>query len=312
MRILICGLGSIGQRHLDNLINLGYKDILIVSARKFIPVKFKKIQIFKTIDEALKMKIDLAIVCNPTHLHEITAIKLIKKNINIFLEKPVGYNRKKLVTLKNIIKKYPNNINMVGYMMRFHPAMKIIKNILKKKSLGQIFHFNFMWGEYLPYWHKNENYKKSYAANKSMGGGAALTLSHDLDLAKYLFGEVKQVNIIKSKINSLKINAESAVDILVEFRGNIIGNIHLDYLQKKPTRKLNIYGTDGVLEFDYYKNELSINKLKSLKIKKFKKFKRNDLFVEEIKYFISAIKNKKRIQPNIVSSFEMLKTFKLV
>ena len=84
---------------------------------------------------------------------------------------------------------------MVGYMMRFHPAIKKIKEILKSKYLGKIFHFSFLWGEYFPNWHKNENYKKSYAANKKMGGGAALTLSHDLDLSKFFFGEIKKVKL---------------------------------------------------------------------------------------------------------------------
>ena len=48
-------------------------------------------------------------------------------------------------------------------------------------------------GEYLPNWNKytKKNYKKNYAANNSMGGGVALTLSHDLDLSRFLFGEIK-------------------------------------------------------------------------------------------------------------------------
>ena len=69
--------------------------------------------------------------------------------------------------------------------MRFHPAVSKIKEILRKKEIGEIFHFSSYWGEYLPNWHKNENFRESYAANRSMGGGPSLTLSHDLDLMCY-------------------------------------------------------------------------------------------------------------------------------
>ena len=33
---------------------------------------------------------------------------------------------------------------------------------------------------------------KSYAANKNLGGGVSLTLSHEIDLMIYLFGKIKR------------------------------------------------------------------------------------------------------------------------
>ena len=60
------------------------------------------------------------------------------------------------------------------------------------------FYFRSEWGEFLPNWHPKENYKKSYAANKKMGGDISLTLSHDLDLAKF-FWQDPESNKVKSK-----------------------------------------------------------------------------------------------------------------
>ena len=87
MKILICGLGSIGLRHLNNLVKLGYKDIIIFSSRKPGSNKIRNFQFFKTLKSALNEKPNLALICNSTHLHEKTAINCIKNNVNVFFRK---------------------------------------------------------------------------------------------------------------------------------------------------------------------------------------------------------------------------------
>ena len=93
-----------------------------------------------------------------------------------------------------------------------------------------------------------------------MGGGVSLTLSHDLDLACHLFGKIEKIEFFKNKVNTLKIDAESAADFFVVFKKNISGLIHLDYLQKKSDRTITIIGTEGKIKFDYYKNKIEIIK----------------------------------------------------
>ncbi|MEI2709772.1 MAG: hypothetical protein V9E96_12270 [Chitinophagaceae bacterium] len=48
------------------------------------------------------------------------------------------------------------------------------------------------WGEYLPAWHPWEDYRTSYAAQKENGGGAALTLSHDIDVVNWIANSAVQ------------------------------------------------------------------------------------------------------------------------
>ena len=312
MKILICGIGSIGSRHAKNLIKLGYSDILLNTSRKILDPQLKKLKIYKSLKKALLEKPNLALICNETYLHEDSAIECLKNNVNIFIEKPIGFNKRKLKILYNLINKKKKINNMVGYMMRFHPAISRIKKLLKKKEIGEIFHFSTYWGEYLPNWHKNENYKNSYAAIKTKGGGVSLTLSHDLDLACHLFGKIKKIELFKNKINTLKIKAESAVDFFVVFKKNISGLIHLDYLQKKPDRTITIIGTEGKIKFDYYKNKLEVIKKNKSKFIYFKNFKRNELFINEIKYVIKRVKNKNKMEPNIINSIKLLKNFKLI
>jgi predicted dehydrogenase len=310
LKILICGAGSVGVRHAKNLIALK-NEIAFYTKRKKIFLNNKTIKSFSKIKLAYqKFKPEVVFITNETSKHINTALYAVKKNSAIFIEKPLTNKKNNIKKLINIIKK-KKIINMVGYMMRFHPAIITIKKMIIEKKLGRIFHFYSEWGEYLPDWHKNENYKKSYAANKSLGGGAALTLSHDLDLASYLFGEIKNTTI--SKINGgLGIKAETSANIFMEFKNKISGLIHVDYLQKTRSRYLKIVGTKKIIEFFYDKNCIKIYDYKKNLYKKFKKFKRNDMFIHQAKYFLKKYKNKLQCSPNIIYSYKLLKNSSLI
>ena len=310
LKILICGAGSAGIRHAKNLISLKH-EIAFYTKRKKISLNNKIIKSFSKIKIAFQtFKPEIVFVTNETSKHINIALYAVKKSRAIFIEKPLTNRKNNIKKLVSIIKK-KKIINMVGYMMRFHPAIKTIKKMVIKKKLGRIFHFYSEWGEYLPDWHKNENYKKSYAANKNLGGGAALTLSHDLDLAFYLFGEIKNTTISKTNVG-LGINAETSANIFIEFKNNISGLIHLDYLQKTRSRYLKIVGTRKIVEFFYDKNCIKIYDYKKNVYKKFKKFKRNDMFLNQTKYFLKKYKNKKECSPNIINSYKLLKSSSLI
>ena len=51
--------------------------------------------------------------------------------------------------------------------MRFHPLILKLKNMIDNKKIKNIFYVNSVWGEYLPNWHRYENYETSYASQKN-------------------------------------------------------------------------------------------------------------------------------------------------
>jgi predicted dehydrogenase len=310
MKFLVDGFGSIGQRHVSNLIKLGYRDIIIISRKKKINKKFSKIKVFKNLSEGLKLNPNIALICNPTSLHDKSMIACAKANCHLFVEKPVSSNTRNEKKIENLIKK-KKLTNMVGYMMRFHPAINKIEQLLKKNIIGKIFNIQSMWGEYLPNWHPKENYKKSYASQKKLGGGVSLTLSHDLDLLKKLFGIPQKIYKLDSNDSNLKLKVDTYSNFLVEFKKNIFASIHLNYLMQKPQRYIRIIGENGEINFNYYKNIVSLIKNKSQKTYEFKNFERNELFLKEINYFIKCVKNNLNAEPSIKCSFNLIREFKI-
>ena len=310
LKILIVGYGSIGKRHTDNLLNIGKLEIIVYSKNKesFKLVK-KGVKICTSFKDALKEKPDISIICNETSFHVDTAIKLAKINSHLFIEKPLSHSLVNLTKLLKIVKR-KKLITMVGCNMRFHDGIKSIKKLLDKNELGQIFSVTAENGSYMPDWHPGEDYRISYASNKKMGGGVVLTQIHEIDYLFWFFGKVSDVLSVSDKLSDLKLDVEDFSSSILKFKNNIIAEIHLDYYQKPSVRKCKIIGRKGKIIWNYENNHLQIfkNSTKKLSTKLIdKKFDRNKMYVEELKYFLNCVNNKKTCMNSIIEAYEVQK-----
>lgn len=195
MKFLICGLGSIGSRHLQNITELGYSDIILLRTGKSnIPSldKYSKYQTFYNIEEALAQNPDICVISNPTSLHVKTAIIAANSGCHLFIEKPLTHSLKGLNELESVIKR-KKLISLVAYQFRYHPHIKLLKKLITDTTkYGIPIYATAEWSEYLPDWHPWEDYKKSYASNSDLGGGVLLTQIHPLNYLNFLFGDIKK------------------------------------------------------------------------------------------------------------------------
>ena len=309
MKILICGLGSIGIRHANNLLSINEKNLIFYRERN-LPLqdkKLQKIKSFNSLSKSLSENPNIAFICNTTSKHIDTSIECAKKGCHLFIEKPLSNNLKKVRSLLSIVKRKKLKV-MIGYNMRFHPLMIKIKKLLENNKLGNIYNAQSEWSEYLPDWHPWENYKGTYAAKKKMGGGCTLTLSHELDTLYWLFGKVKKVHNFK-QYKHLKIDVDTTSDFLIEFKNKIVAYSHIDFLGKPHNRGLIISGHKKKVYFDYYKNQMKITdrsgKFKLVKVI----FEKNDMYLSEIKYFLNCIKKNIKPKPGIEDSQYIFKNF---
>lgn len=310
--IIVFGAGSIGERHIKNLWNLGFREISVFRQRKlpFRDLDGINIRVITTWDE-LECNVPFAaIICSPTSQHLLQTLKCAELGIHCLIEKPLSHNLQNFSLLSDTVKK--NNVFVyVGYMMRFHPLIIKIKEIINSKQYGNLLSLNSKWGEYLPDWHPWENYKDSYASKKELGGGVALTLSHDIDIANFLVCSkvVKYAKINNYKSN-LEIDVESGADILVRYEDKTTANIHLNFHEKNKERFLKLIFDNASINFNYYDSELIItnhNKKDEVFIEN--DFDRNNLFIDQSKYFLSKINDftKKESVKNIEDSKLIIK-----
>lgn len=289
-RHLIIGGGSIGKRHLRNLYFLGEHELYCL--RRNPDPQFEKEFHCKVItkkEEAFLIKPDVVFVCNPTSLHSEALALAYETGAKVFMEKPLTHDKE---SLENI-KKLPiyNKVFFIGFMLRYHPLVKIIKEKLEEEVIGKVFSTRFSFGSYLPFWHPWEDHRTGYAGRKDLGGGVINTISHELDLMLYFFGEPSAVVAAKMNIGHLDIDVEELSEAIFKYQWGF-ATLHLDYLQKDYDRQIIILGTEGKITWNWNEHKIIIEKHKSDKQIIEKKLDDvNQLYVDELKDFLELIRS---------------------
>jgi len=261
MKILFLGLGSIGCRHLRILKELVQAEIVWCSngnnPNEKMLIKKYGIQIKRSIEAALAEKIDFAVISNPTSRHVESATRIAEAKVPFFLEKPVSGSMGGVEELRRIV--LENNVKvLVGYNFRYHPAFKVLKTAVNKGLIGAPLSLRAELGQYLPDWHPDRDYRKDLSAKRDMGGGVVLDLSHEIDLAVNLFGEVDKVSAICSKYSSLEIETEDIAEITMVHKSNRLSQIHLDYCQRVYSKSLVVIGDKGTIVWNYTEKKVDL------------------------------------------------------
>ena len=286
--IVLIGLGSIGTRHLRNLISLGYTNITVISRSGTLPNEFAQLQVFSTLDVALNNNIfEAAIICTPTAKHVDDLKQLLQHNIqNIYLEKPAGHNKEALQYLQSLINKAESSI-IVGYDLHFDLGLLKVRQLINDETIGKPVSINAMVGQYLPDWRPHEDYTKGMSASVEKGGGVMLDLIHEFDYLCWLMGTANSIAAHYIRSGSLNIQTEDAADILLKFENGATGTIHLDYLQPKLVRNCTITCTAGTIFWDMVLSEVKwINTKKETDQFSYAGFERNERFKQIMQSFL--------------------------
>lgn len=250
MKFLIAGLGSIGRRHLRNLLALGERDIILYRThRSTLPdSELGDFPVETDLATALERQPDAVIVSNPTALHLDVAIPAAQAGCHIFLEKPISHSLDRIDELDAALASGGGSL-FVGFQFRFHPGLRQVKRLLEAGAIGRPLSVRAQWGEYLPGWHPWEDYRQGYSARPDLGGGVILTLCHPLDYLRWLLGEVSQLWAFAGQLSDLELAVEDTAEIGLRFANGVIGSLHLDYTRRPPSHQLEIVGTRGTLQW---------------------------------------------------------------
>jgi predicted dehydrogenase len=253
--ILIFGAGSIGERHLGILQKLGYTNLWVYRQRNlpFRTVDSNTLRVVRNLDELDQTPFAAAIICTPTAQHLSQTLWCVHRQIPVLIEKPLSHTLENLEELNTALAANPTLIQ-VAYMLRYHPFFQKIKTTIEHNTLGKLLTLQTYWGEYLPDWHPWEDYRQSYAARRELGGGVALTLSHDIDLVNWLAGsQVTSWHTLKNHRSSLEIDVESGADVSLGYKNGITAHCHLNFHERIPRRWYRFAFAEGAVEIDYLK-----------------------------------------------------------
>lgn len=312
MKVLMVGVGGIAQRHMRNL-QAKFNNVQFIAYRKLrrktvvtedlqveenvnVEEKFN-LEVFEDLNEALAQKPEIAFICNPNNAHIPTAIEAARAGCHLFIEKPLSHSLEGVDELMQIVDE-KQLIAFVAFQLRYHPGYQLLQEKLKSGVIGDLISVRAEVGEYLPGWHKYEDYREMYAARKDLGGGVVITQIHELDYLYGLFGRPEKIMACGGQLSDLEVDVEDSVDILMQFKYKtriLPVSVHMDYVQRPPSRYCRIIGTRGVLTLDFVQTVLMFVSSEGKKEEiSFKDFNRNQMFIDELNHFFECMDTKKQ------------------
>ena len=294
-RAVIFGCGSIGQRHIRNLQTLGMDDIVAVRTREGHR---------KDLDPALRVKEvndwsdvaafnpDVAIISNPTSLHLQTISSCLPHVRGIFIEKPLAASLNGIEELLNEIRTR-RVVSFVGYNLQFHPLVQALRQFIQSESAGAPLLLQCQVGQWIEDWHPEEDYTQAYYARKDLGGGALLTMIHELHLAVQLLGPARRVSAILPQCSLLKVDVDAVADLMVDHSTGAVSQVHLDMIQRPAHREGVVSCERGWCRYNLLTNTL-VGQLndqnEAATIWQQGDYDINESYLEEMKTFLSYVR----------------------
>ena len=255
-RLLVVGLGSIGQRHarVAHRVRPGIQVAAWRHRRTDDPLPAGVSGAVWSIDEAIAFKPHAAIVASPATHHLEAAHALALAGVHLLIEKPIAAESAGIDELIAVCERRGLTI-MTGYNLRFLPSLNRFRALVLEGAVGDVLSVRAEAGQYLPSWRPDADYRNTVSARASLGGGVLLELSHEFDYLRWIFGDVTWVQAVVSRQSQLDIDVEDTAHVVLGFErkstgAEVIASLSLDFVRQDTTRCCTVIGTRGTLRWN--------------------------------------------------------------
>lgn len=321
MKFLIIGLGSMGKRRIRNLQALKAGEIFGVDLRQDRREEVTKTYGIKTISNLANFpvdSIDAVIVSTPPAAHDFGITFALEHRKPVFVEASVVLG--KLVPLNALAKK-KHILVCPSCTLRFHPAIQLIKNLVQRNRYGKVTNFSYHIGQYLPDWHPWEKISESYTSKKETGGAREM-VAFELTWLTDIVGYPDTICGLLGSTLPMGVPIDDTYVIALK-SGKILGSMTVDVVARYATRRLILNMENGqvlwswdepfVRVYDAKKKTWSKKALpKGISAHGYNKNIIEDMYIEEMKAFIAAVRNTKPFPNTLTDDIGVLQLLKKI
>jgi predicted dehydrogenase len=213
--------------------------------------------------------IDIVDICTPGDTHLPIALFAARAKKVVFCEKPLANTLDEAQRMLTAVRAN-SCLHMLCYNYRRAPAVLLAKHLIEEGRIGEIYHYR---GTFLQDWLVNPEFPRVWRLEKARAGSGALgdILSHSVDLARFLVGEISEVSGLLKNFTLERplpagqgmapVEVDDAALSLVKFESGAVGSIEASRFAtgRKNYNRFEINGSRGSIAFNLERmNELEV------------------------------------------------------
>ncbi len=223
VKLAIIGLGLMGSRHVEIVRSFDGCDLVGVcdlnpdlralADRHDIPF-------FQDIGEMLdRTQLDGAIIATQSAAHVETFEACASRGVHALIEKPVADTTDAAIRIAELADATNTRV-LVGHHRRHNPLVKAAHDIVTGGEIGDLLAVSMMWTLMKP----DGYFDIGWRSVRPDGGPVLINLVHELDILRYMCGEIDQV-FAQGRSKARGFEVEDSVSISISFHSGAVATI---------------------------------------------------------------------------------------
>lgn len=256
-RVLVIGVGSIGERHLRCFLATGRAAPSLVeinpALRQSVSQRYG-VPAFESLDAALRDAAappDVAVIGTPAPWHIPQAAQLVDAGVHVLIEKPLSTSLEGVDRLCALIGQRGVTAG-VAYVYRCHPVLTAMRDALRSGRFGRPVELVSVSGQHFPTY--RPAYREIYYRDRATGGGAIQdALTHIINAGEWLVGPVDRLVADAAHQVLEGVEVEDTVHVLAR-HGSVLASYNLNQHQAPNETTITVICDRGAVRFEAHES----------------------------------------------------------
>jgi predicted dehydrogenase len=253
LRVLVIGVGSIGERHVRCFQSTGRADVALAEAnpdlRLAVAERYGIAARYGGLDEALTDRPDIAVVATPAPSHIPLATTLAEAGVHVLIEKPLGTSLEGIDRLREAVRSR-GVVAGAAYVYRHHPLLQAMREAILGGRFGRPVELVLVAGQHFPTY--RPAYRTIYYRDHAAGGGAIQdALTHLINAGEWLIGPIDRLVADAGHLVLEGVEVEDTAHILAR-HGGVLASYSLNQHQAPNETALTVVCERGAARCEFH------------------------------------------------------------
>lgn len=258
-RILIIGGGSIGERHVRCFLATERTAVSLcevnADVRERLAAEYPLAAVYDSLDAALAVSHDAAVVAVPAPLHVAMARRLVAAGCHVLIEKPLSTTLAGVGELKREAERRERIVG-VAYVQRHNPGLERLREEVRSGRYGPPLEVVYVGGQ--DFARLRPAYREIYYRDRHRGGGAVQdALTHTINAVEWIVGPTRRLTADVAHLALAGVDVEDTAHVVARHDG-VLASYALNQHQPPNESRLTVNCRDATWCWEPTSNRLAV------------------------------------------------------